>query len=343
VTSIGAQAELPVTHTRERGVPYSVYLRPDGQVEWNLRPQRLMEAVKEGGGLWVDIDSGDRTQHALLEKIFGFHHLAIEDTLSPKTRVKLEEYGGYLFIVVRAVRLDTKTDDPYDIETFNLYAFLGQGYLVTVHGPVAHAVEQVKERLARSPDLLRRGVEMLAHGVLDVTVDEFLPIVDHVDDQVDRLEERLFETYDEAAIHEIFRAKRLVVQLRRHLGPLREVLNILTNRPHSCIGTQSQLYFRDVYDHTIRIVESIESMRDLLGSVLETFLTQQSNRMNRVMKSLSVVATISLPLVVVGGMFGMNLAGIPLAESRYGFVLGVVLQLVLAGLMFLWIRRRGWA
>jgi len=327
---------------RERGVPHSVYLKPDGQVEWNLRPPRLMEALREGGRLWVDIDSNDRAQHALLEKVFGFHHLAIEDTLSPKTRVKLEEYGAYLFGVVAAVRLDHKTEDPYDTETSNLYFFLGPSYFVTMHAAPTHAVDEVRERIMRSPDLLGRGIEMLAHGVLDVTVDDFLPIVDHVDDQVDRLEEQLFERYDEKAIQEIFKAKRLVVQLRRYLGPMREVLNIITNRPHGCISPQSQVYFRDVYDHTIRIVESIESMRDLLGSVLETYLTQQSNRMNRVMKQLSVVATISLPLVVVGGMFGMNFAGIPLAESGFGFLFGVGLQVVLAAAMFWYIRRRGW-
>ncbi len=327
---------------RERGVPHSVYQRPDGQVEWNLRPPRLMEAVREGGRLWVDIDSTDRAQHALLEKVFGFHHLAIEDTLSPKTRVKLEEYGAYLFGVVAAVRLDHKTEDPYDTETANLYFFLGPNYFVTAHDQATRAVEEVRDRITRSPDLLGRGIEMLAHGVLDVTVDDFLPIVDHVDNQVDRLEEQLFERYDENAIQEIFRAKRLVVQLRRYLGPMREVLNIITNRPHGCISAQSQVYFRDVYDHTIRIVESIESMRDLLSSVLETYLTQQSNRMNRVMKQLSVVATISLPLVVVGGMFGMNFAGIPLARSEWGFEFGVGLQVVLAILMYIYIRRRGW-
>ena len=212
-----------------------------------------------------------------------------------------------------------------------------------MHAQSARAVDEVRDRITRSPDLLDRGIEMLAHGVLDVTVDDFLPIVDHVDQQVDRLEEQLFERYDERAIQEIFKAKRLVVQLRRYLGPMREVLNIITNRPHGCISTQSQVYFRDVYDHTIRIVESIESMRDLLGSVLETYLTQQSNRMNRVMKQLSVVATISLPLVVIGGMFGMNFTeSIPLAHSNWGFAFGVGVQVVLALLMYIYIRRRGW-
>ena len=327
---------------RERGVPTSFYLAPSGQMERGLSPRRLVEALKEGGQLWLDVDATDRSQHALLEKVFGFHHLAIEDTLSPKTRVKLEEYPGYLFLVVREVRFDHKTDDPYDLETFNLYCFLGTNYFVTVHSLPSHSVDVVRDRVERSPDLLSRGVERIAHGVIDTVVDEFLPLVDEVDDMVTRLEERLFENYDEKAIVEIFQVKRLVVQLRRYLGPLREVLNILTNRPHACINSAAQVYFRDVYDHTIRIVESLESVRDLVSTVLDTYLTQSSNRLNKVMKSLSVVGTISLPLVVVGGMFGMNLHGIPFAASVWGFAYGVALQIVLALAVYWYIRRRGW-
>jgi magnesium transporter len=328
--------------TRERGVPLSAYLRPDGQVEWNQRPGRLKEAMHEGGQLWVDIDTNDRAQHALLEKLFGFHHLAIEDTLSPRTRVKLEEYGSYLFLVVRSSRLDHRTDDPYDIETVNLYLFLAQNYLVTVHGSPARAVEEMQHRLERGPDLLQRGVEMIAHGIVDHTVDEFLPMVDQVDEMVDRLEERLFEAYDDEAIKDIFAIKRLVVQLRRHLGPLREVLNILTNRPQPCINPASQIYFRDVYDHTIRVVESLESIRDLVASVLDTYLTQASNRMNKVMKALSVVTTISLPLVVVGGIFGMNFGSIPMTHSPFGFYWALAIMAMLAFVLWWFLRRQRW-
>jgi magnesium transporter len=327
---------------RERGIPYSAYLRPGGEVEWNLRPARLGAVLQEGGQLWVDVDAADRAQHALLEKVFGFHHLAIEDTLSPKTRVKLEEYGTYLFFVVRAVRLDQRTEDPYDLETVNLYLFLGQNFLVTVHAGPSHAVQEVQHRLERGPDLLGRGVEMVAHGLVDTTVDEFLPLVDHVDEMVDGLEERLFERYDESAIREIFAAKRMVVQLRRYLGPLREVLNILTNRPHTCINPASQVYFRDVYDHTIRVVESLESIRDLVTTVLDTYLTQASNRMNRVMKSLSVVTTISLPLVVIGGIFGMNFSGMPLTHHPAGFFWALGLMAAFAAALWWFLKRQRW-
>ncbi|HWO88147.1 MAG TPA: magnesium/cobalt transporter CorA [Gemmatimonadales bacterium] len=327
---------------RERGVPMSVYLAPDGRLEWDLRPQRIAEALKEGGSLWVDVDSTDRAQHALLEKVFGFHHLAIEDTLSPRTRVKLEEYGPYLFFVIRAVQFDQSTEDPYDIDTQNVYCFLGKQMFVTVHGAPVKAIEEVRHRLERGPELLNRGIEMVAHGVVDITVDEFLPLVDRVDDFVDELEQRLFVRFDEGAVREIFAVKRLVVQLRRHLGPLREVLNVLTNRPHACVNPQAQVYFRDVYDHTIRVVESLESVRDLVATVLDTYLTQMSNRMNKVMKSLSVVATISLPMVVIGGIFGMNFSALPLTHSPLGFWWALGIMVAAAAGIWWFLKRQDW-
>jgi magnesium transporter len=183
---------------------------------------------------------------------------------------------------------------------------------------------------------------MLAHGILDTVVDEFIPLVDQVDDLVDVLEERIFEQYDQNAIKEIFAIKRLVVQLRRHLGPLREVLNVLTNRPHACITNQAQLYFRDVYDHTIRIVESLESVRDLVATVLDTYLTQASNRLNKVMKQLSVVATISLPLVVIGGAFGMNFTHIPLTNHPFGFFWAIGIMAGFALALWWFLKRQKW-
>ncbi len=325
-----------------RGFPGSFYLAPDGGLARDLTPAQVLAAVGEGGQLWVDIDATDPPQHALLEKVFRFHHLAIEDTLSPRTRVKLEEYPGHLFLVVRAIRFDTATPDPYDLETANLYCFLAGNALVTVHAQPVPAVEALRDRLERSPDLLQRGVEMALHGLVDHTVDAYLPIVDRVDDLVDELEERIFDKFDDAAIHEIFRVKRLVVQIRRHLGPLREVLNILTNRPQACIDAASQVYFRDVYDHTIRIVESVEATRDLLTSVLDTYLSQASNRLNKAMRSLSAVATISLPLVVIGGMFGMNFTHIPLSTHPLGFFWAVGMMVLLAGVMLAFLRKQGW-
>ena len=160
------------------------------------------------------------------------------------------------------------------------------------------------ERVTRSPDLLERGPARMMHAVLDATVDAFFPIVEHLDDFIDAVEERVFVNFDREALRDIFGVKRLVLQLRRHLAPQREVFSFLTNRPSALIPADVQLYYRDIYDHVIRLNEAIDTYRDLVSSVMESYLTQVSNRLNIVTKSLTVVATLSVPFVVVSGMWG---------------------------------------
>src|SRR5262245_35476270 len=237
-------------------------------MEHDVSPMRIREIVQAGEGeLWVDIDSTNNHQHALLEKIFDFHPLAVEDTLSPGTRVKLEEYDRYIFVVIAGIRFDSATADPFDLETFNQYFFLGKNFLVTVHAVPSHSCGAMRERLMRNPDLLSRGAAMTMHGIIDQGVDAYFPLVEQLGDLVESLETRVFEAFDEQLIHEIFKAKRAAFAVRRHVGPLREVLNILTNRPCIYIRSESQLYYRDVYDHTIRIMEWVDTTRDLLAGV----------------------------------------------------------------------------
>lgn len=323
--------------------PASIYRRPDGTLEQDVAPARLREIVQGGEGeLWVDLDSTNMHQHALLEKIFGFHPLAIEDTLSPGSRVKFEEYDRYVFVVIAVIRLDEGTPEPFDLATSNLYFFLGKNYLVTVHALPSNACGAVRERLMRNPELLSRGAEMTMHNIIDQSVDAYFPLVEQLNGLVDGLEERLFEQFDERLIHEIFKAKRAAYSLRRHVGPLREVLNIMTNRPCGYIRPETQLYYRDVYDHTIRITESVDTTRDLLAGVLETYLSQTSNRMNKVMKQLSIVATIALPLIVVGGIYGMNFQHLPLTDHPWGFWIALASMVGVSAIVVGWLHRNRW-
>ena len=323
--------------------PASLYRRPDGSLEQDLSPARIREVVQSGDGeLWVDIDSTSMHQLALLEKVFEFHPLSIEDTLSPGTRVKLEEYPRYVFVVMAGIRFDEGTPDPFDLETVNLYFFLGKNFLVTVHAVAQKSCAAVRERLMRNPELLARGAEMTMHNIIDQAVDAYFPLVEQLNLLVDGLEERLFEHFDENLIHEIFKAKRAAFAFRRHVGPLREVLNILTNRPCTFIRAETQLYYRDVYDHTIRIMESVDQTRDLLAGVLETYLSQTSNRMNRVMKQLSIVATIALPLIVVGGIYGMNFSRMPFTHSPFGFYGALFSMVIVSGAMLWLLKKNRW-
>lgn len=320
--------------------PRVLYHKPDGTHVIDCHPREVAQLLEEGGPLWVDIDSTVRSQHAMLEKVFRFHPLAVEDTLNPNSRVKLEEYSGYLFIVIRAVGLALETEDPYDLETQDLYCFLGPRFLVTVHAGPLPAIEKVSEAIRRSPELLSRGVERVLHSVLDETIDSFFPMMQTIDDFIDGLEERVFASFDESALHDIFTVKRLVLSLRRYLQPSREVLNVLTNRPSALLSPDVQIYFRDIYDHVLRINDGLDTYRELLASTMDSYLSQVSNRLATSTKGLSMVATMSLPFVVVSGMWGMNFAKIPLAGWPYGFWALLVGQLLLGLALLYFLRRR---
>jgi magnesium transporter len=314
--------------------PRSLYRASDGHVSTDLSPRAYPAALADRGGtLWVDIDATNRHQHALLEKIFHFHPLAVEDTLNPNSRVKYEEYEGFLFVIARAVKLEEDTPDPYDVETQNLYFFLGSNFLVTVHANPSDAIHTMLDRVRANDDLLARGPAALMHGILDVSVDAYFPLLDQLDELLDRLEERVFVTFDQAALRDIFAVKRLVLTLRRHLAPQREVLNQLTNRPSTLLPPPAQVYFRDVYDHVLRINDTLDTYRELLSSTLDSYLSQVSNRLSRSSKGLTVVATATLPFVILSGMWGMNVERIPLHAQPHAFAILVVLQVLVAAVL----------
>ncbi|MEJ7810053.1 MAG: magnesium transporter CorA family protein [Gemmatimonadaceae bacterium] len=321
----GPGRRLPDQH-----LPQSVYRDGGGQVSRDLAPGRLVTALRSqapGAMLWVDVDSANRHQHAMLEKVFGFHPLAIEDTLNPESRVKVEEYDGYLFATVRVVRFRDNTAEPYDLETINLYVFLGRNFLVTVHAEALASVTGAAELVARTPDVLARGPARLAHVIMDRAIDAYFPFLDQVDEFVEGLEHRVFAEFDEAALHDIFSVKRLVLSLRRYLAPQRELFNVLTNRPTPFLPLDTQIYFRDIYDHVLRINDSLDNDRELLSSTMDSYLTQVSNRLGMVTKGLTVIATLSVPFVAVSGMWGMNFELIPLATHPLGFWLMLAFQL----------------
>ena len=321
-------------------LPRTIYRAPDGTDVLDSHPREIAQLLAAGGPLWVDIDSTVRSQHALLEKVFQFHPLSIEDTLNPESRVKLEEYANYLFVSVHGIALALDTDDPYDLETKNLYCFLGPHYLVTVHAGPMPSIDRVAAAIQRSPELLSRGVERTLHAVLDDTIDSFFPILQQIDVFLDGLEERVFVEFDETALRDIFNVKRLVLSLRRYLQPSREVMNVLTNRPSTLLTPEVQIYFRDIYDHVLRINDSLDTYRELLSSTMDSYLTQVSNRLATSTKGLSLVATMSLPFVVVSGMWGMNFTRIPLSSWKYGFWVLLVFQLSLGAALLYFLRRR---
>lgn len=289
--------------------------------------------------VWINLLTPAEADFAPIAQKLKLHELAVEDVFSAHSHAKVEPYTGNLFCVIPALNLTT-TDDPFDV--VNLNAFLGSNYLVTAQRAALPAVAHAKGWLTRSAESIRRGPDFLLYLLLDGIVDEYLELTDQMNDQVDGLEERIFGTPDKSVSEAIFGLRHKAAWLRRLISPQREILNILTNRPHEYISRDTQLYLRDVYDHVQRVRENTEIFHDLLQGAMETYLTLVANRTNEVMKLLAAVGTVVLPINVITGLYGTNFDVLPGAHNPYGFwVLCSALALT-AGTMVMIFRSRKW-
>jgi len=289
--------------------------------------------------VWMDVEGPGEADYARLKSLYGFHDLALEDCANPETRTKLETYDGYVFLVCRGVNHKPGEEA---VDTVPLFCFLGETYLVTLHPQPLRPITAVSDRLRKNPRLLPEGPDRVLHLLIDHLVDNYFPLLDGIDERLDRIEDQFFHETSRQALPLIFRTKKEVLALRRSAGPLRDILGILANRgiPHIRPGTQ--LYFRDVHDHTLRIAETLDGSRDMLTSMLESYLTEVSNRLNEIMKRLTIVATILLPLTFLTGLFGMNFDQIPLGRASGGFWLVTGGMGLLAVVLAVYFKRKDW-
>lgn len=340
-TATRSEPEVQLDATTAAALPRAVSLDAAGKPVRLGSVAEIRAALASGArSMWVDLDATDAPEAALLADLFDFHPVSIDEARNPETRVKVEEFDDYLFVIVRTVGFQEQTeDDPYDLETVNLACFLGRNFLVTARCGKTAALDGLLEAAASKPHLLAAGPARLLHLVLNEAVDEFFPILDRIEEFLDDLEERVFANYDQETLRDMFSIKRLVLTLRRHLAPERDVFTTLANRPNAFLATDAQRYFRDSYDKVLRINDGLETYRELLSNTLESYLMQVSNRLGSITKTLSVVATISVPFVVVSGMWGMNVV-VPFANEAHGFWTLLGVQLALGALLLIGLRWR---
>lgn len=314
-------------------------VRPGPVLEEGLGPDEVARALGEAGTRgWIDLEGAAPAEIQALERCFRFHPLAIEDAQNPKTRPKIEEYENFLFVVTRAVNDDP---GPPALDLIPLFVFLDDRLIVTVHDRPLRSVSNALERLRKHPEVLGDGPDRLFHHLLDQIVDSYFPIVEHVEERVDRLETRVFARPGSRLLERIFAARKDVVALRRGLGPLREVVaNLMSGVPH--VRAELRPFFRDVYDHVLRLLDELETNRDILSGLLEAYLSQINNRISIVMKQLAVLATIGLPFTIVTGFFGMNFKVMPWLDEPWGAAASVAIMAGLAVALFALFRWRRW-
>ena len=311
--------------------------------EGTLQPRADRVAVESrlgsGDFFWLDLHSPTADEFALLRDIFRFHPLALEDSELFGQRPKVEDYGDFLFIVFYGA-----APPPDHDRLVEVHCFYSERFLVTVRHDEAPACDAMRERYGKRPQQLERPIVLL-YRLLDSLTDSFFPVLDELDDRTDELQAAMLESPSQAQLNEIFDMRQRLVLLRRVVTPARDVMGAFASGVEGVQGgdLDAQRYFRDVYDHLIRVSDMIDSYRDLLSGAMDVYLSTVSNRLNVETKRLTVIATIALPLIVISGFFGQNFGWLVRhIDSLAAFLgLGIGLPLALFAVLMLYLRRRG--
>jgi magnesium transporter len=295
------------------------------------------EAHQEG--MWLDIERPDAEDFKLLEENFNFHPLTIEDIQHQNQRPKIDEYPDYNFAVI--FQADWLGDDVAFREH---HLFVGPHFLVSVHLEPSSVLAELKDRLAKSPELTKGQPAFLTYFVVDALVDATFPALEQVDDTVEAMEADITAKAAPQTLNRIYHLKHSVTELRRFLGAQRDVFQRLTTHGIHLQQQDMTLYYRDVYDHIVRQYETVDSLRDLLTSTMDVYLSTVSNRLNQTTKALTVVASLFLPLSFLTGFYGMNFSYlVSVLETPYAaFAVGVGTMLIATAIQLYLFRRRGW-
>jgi magnesium transporter len=264
----------------------------------------------------------------------------MEDVLNTEQRPKLEDYEGYLFVVLKRLGFDRREGR---VSESQVSIVLGAGFVLSFQESGGPLFEPVRQRIRGTRGRLRKlGPDFLLHALIDCVVDEYFGVLEQVGEEIERLEEQILDRPSPVAMRTLHRLKRELIALRRSVWPLREVIGGLDRSDSTLLSPGVELYLRDVYDHTIHVIDTVESYRDTLSGLLDVYLSSLSNRMNEIMKLLTIISTIFIPLTFIAGVYGMNFRHMPELEWRWGYfaVLGGMLAVALALVVFF--RRRRW-
>jgi magnesium transporter len=297
-----------------------------------------IDLLKRGGtDIWLHFDTPTEEDLHFLQEAFKIHPLTIEDIVNQNQRPKIEPFEDYVYLAIHPLRRKAR----WTIAPTELDLLLGKAWIVSVHyGALPGLIEnsRLHEKLAAG---LGRGTDFLIYTFLDLVVDSYFPILDDVEDEVDALEEQLLTRASKVDISGVLRLKRSLVHVRRAVTPQRDVLNQLTHHDSPFVRPETVIYFRDVYDHLIRIADEIDSLRDILSSLLEIHLAAISNQLNITMKRLTAWGIILVTITAIASVYGMNFKFMPELEWRYGYFAALAGMALIASGLYAYFKKRG--
>jgi magnesium transporter len=288
--------------------------------------------------LWVDVTGlADIDLILKLGETFGLSPLALEDVVNVHQRPKAEEFPDHIFAVVRMVRPGIGAD------TEQLSLFFGADFVLSFQERPGDCFDPVRERLRRDRGRLRQqGPDYLAYSLIDAVIDGYFPVLEHYGEEIDGLEDAVIATPDRRQVQRLHLIKRDMLLLRRSVWPMREMINMLIRDESPFISSQTRLYLRDAYDHTIQLMDIVETYREISTGLTDVYLSSMSAKLNEVMKLLTVIATIFIPLTFLAGVWGMNFAFMPELGWRYGYPAALLLMLAVAAALVWYFWRKGW-
>lgn len=323
-----------------------LYKSGKGPIEMDLPLERLPAALEDENGIvWVDLngDSVDDAQKVLSE-IFAFHPLAVDDAVNEVHLPKIDDWGDYLYLVVRGLDDGDAGRRPLLPE---LDIFLSRRYLVTFHYDDIQAVDRIWDNADEDERILERSPAYILYRLLDELVAHYITTIESLEDTLEHVEDQILINPSRASQERILALKHTVLRLRRVTSLQREVLNKLARDPYPVLDDGDRVYFRDIYDHLIRLYDLIDGLRDLVMGALDIYLSALNNRMNDIMKTLTLITTLFMPLTFITGFFGMNffqpvLAALTPWTGRVAFGLTLLAMVLVPAAMFYWMRRRAW-
>ena len=302
----------------------------------------------EEGTVWVDL--ADKTAQTaviaepILRDIFHFHPLAIDDALREIHSPKLDDWERYLYVVIHGVDYDVERERP--LQMLELDCFIGHHFLVTIHEQPLTAVDRVWALCEQDHRLLKKGPDHLFYRLADETINGYMDVVDRLQEELNDIEDQIFDGSDDNTLSRIFTLKRTLLKLRRHILPQRELFNKMARDNFAVIDAPDRIFFRDLYDHMLRLNDLTDSLRDLVTSAMDSYLSVINNRMNNVMKTLTLIATLFMPLTFLTGFFGMNFfqatVSLDAWTGRLAFAGVLLILAMLPAAMYWWMRRRAW-
>jgi magnesium transporter len=272
--------------------------------------------------------------------IFGLHPLVMEDILHMGQRPKLELYDKYVYLVVKMIYLG---DNGKEVAYEQLSIVMGKNYVLTFQEKEGDVFNNIRERIKGNKGRLRKsGADYLVYSLLDSVVDNYFPALEKIGDLVEEIEERLSDDPEQDVLSDIYRLKREVLFLRKSIWPIREVVAAMMRQDLEFVSPNTNTYLRDVYDHSIQVMDVVETYTDMLSELTDVYMSTVSNRMNEVMKTLTIIATIFIPLTFIVGLYGMNFKYMPELTNELAYPIVLLIMATISGMMLIYFRRKGW-